>query len=65
MPAPQTKLYACTQFDDAGRCVAAVWVDQPTVLPPLSVRDGNAIGMQMFGAIVIVYAMRKLLNQAI
>lgn len=57
-----TKVYGCTQFDEAGQCSAAVWVDQPAVLPPLSVHDGSEIGMKMFAAIVVVYFVRKIFN---
>ncbi|MGO4703559.1 hypothetical protein [Dyella sp. 2RAB6] len=59
------KYYACTQFDDAGQCVTAVWIDQPTVIPPLSFEDGGAIGMQMFIGIVGVYVVRKLMGAAL
>jgi hypothetical protein len=42
-----------------------VWIDQPAVIPPLSLDDGGAIGMQMFAGIVVVYAVRKLMSAAL
>ena len=65
MPTTAVKYYAGTQFDDAGQCVTAVWVDQPAVIPQLPLDDGGAIGMEMFAGIVIVYAVRKLMSGAL
>lgn len=40
-----TQFYACdaANVQPDGTCSQPVWVDSPTVIPPLSVSDANAI----------------------
>lgn len=43
----------CTEFDEvADSCVTQEWLQNPTVLPPLSVSDG----LELMGVIGLVWA---------
>ncbi|TAA46282.1 hypothetical protein [Pseudoxanthomonas winnipegensis] len=50
------KYMACTAFDDGGNCTAAVWVDPPAVIPPMSAEMGAGIGSTIGLIWLAVYA---------
>ena len=63
------KYLACA--DDAldpatGICSQEVWVDAPTWVDYMpTYEQGNAVGMAIFGAVFILYAMKRLLMSPI
>lgn len=48
-----TKYAACAEFDStSGQCATVVWVEAPSLIPPLTVEQGAALG----GATILVWA---------
>lgn len=41
-----------------GSCVSAMWVEQPSMLPPLSIGDAEQIGYALLGALVAVMVVK-------
>lgn len=49
------KVYACVDWDQVTEtCAAHAYIDPPTLLPPMTVEDGAAIGWAMLKAYLVV-----------
>ena len=59
MSVPTIKILTCLQWDASQSvCTHEAWVEQPSLIPPLSVGEGSAIGFAIFGLWALSWVVR-------
>jgi hypothetical protein len=57
------RVLTCTEFDELTQeCTASVWLEEPTLLPELSVEDARLIGEALLLCWLVAYLLKKLIR---